>query len=59
VTIGGSNMWVVETGLKTGDKVIVDGLSKLHPGAPIKLGSGVPPAVPAGDAPKPAAAAKS
>ena len=71
VNIGGSNMWVVETGLKAGDKVIVDGLSKLHPGAPIKLGAGGPPAaagggapaapagVPAKDGAKPAAAPKS
>ncbi len=44
VSVGGTNLWVVETGLKAGDKVIVDGLSKLHPGAPIKLGSGGPPA---------------
>jgi membrane fusion protein, multidrug efflux system len=47
VNIGGSNLWVVETGLKAGDKVIIDGLSKLHPGAPIKLGgSGTPPGAP-------------
>ena len=68
VNIGGSNLWVVETGLKAGDKVIIDGLSKLHPGAPIKLGgSGTPPGAagasapgtPAGDAAKPAAAPKS
>jgi membrane fusion protein (multidrug efflux system) len=67
VTIGGKNMWVVETGLKAGDKVIVDGLTKLHPGAQIKLGTGAPPAAvgggapaaPAPDAAKPAAAPKS
>ena len=68
VNIGGSNLWVVETGLKAGDKVIIDGLSKLHPGAPIKLGgSGTPPGTaggsapgaPAGDAAKPGAAPKS
>jgi membrane fusion protein (multidrug efflux system) len=67
VTIGGTNMWIVETGLKAGDKVIVDGLTKLHPGAPIKLASGAPPAAvgggapaaPALDAAKPAAAPKS
>jgi len=56
VTIGGTNLWVVETGLKAGDKVIVDGLSKLHPGAPIKLAtggqpSGTPPAAVGGGAP--------
>ncbi len=50
VSMGGTNLWVVETGLKAGDKVIVDGLTKLHPGAPIKLGSGAPPAAPAAPA---------
>jgi membrane fusion protein, multidrug efflux system len=50
VSIGGSNMWVVETGLKAGDHVIIDGLSKLRPGAPIKLGAGGPPGA-AGGAP--------
>ena len=48
VNIGGSNLWVVETGLKAGDKVIIDGLSKLHPGAQIKLGAGGPPAAASG-----------
>jgi len=41
----------VETGLKAGDKVIVDGLSKLHPSALIKLGGGAPPAAEAPAAP--------
>jgi membrane fusion protein (multidrug efflux system) len=65
VNIGGSNLWVVETGLKAGDKVIIDGLSKLHPGAPIKLGGSGAPAgaapagAPANDSAKPAAAPKS
>jgi membrane fusion protein (multidrug efflux system) len=44
VSVDGGNLWVVETGLKAGDKVIVDGLSKLHPGAPIKLGGAPAPA---------------
>ena len=52
VSIGGTNLWVVETGLKPGDKVIVDGLTKLHPGAPIKLGAGEPPAAGSGPPPK-------
>jgi membrane fusion protein (multidrug efflux system) len=43
VSVGGNNMWVVEKGLKAGDNVIVDGLSKLHPGAPIKVGGGPAP----------------
>ncbi|MGN6261225.1 MAG: efflux RND transporter periplasmic adaptor subunit [Ralstonia sp.] len=28
--------WIVSSGLKAGDKVIVDGLQKVHPGAPVK-----------------------
>ncbi len=43
VSVGGNNMWVVEKGLTAGDNVIVDGLSKLHPGAPIKVGGGPAP----------------
>ena len=33
-----ANLWIVESGLKAGDLVIVDGVAKLRPGAPIKLG---------------------
>jgi len=46
----GVNLWVVETGLKAGDQVIVDGVAKLRPGAPIKLAGAPgtpPPAAPA------------
>jgi membrane fusion protein (multidrug efflux system) len=46
VTVGNDNLWVVETGVKPGDKVIVDGLAKLHPGAPIVLAGGAVPAAP-------------
>lgn len=38
VEISGTNQWVVESGLKAGDRVITDGLAKLRPGAPIVLG---------------------
>ena len=38
-----SNLWIVESGLKAGDRVIVDGVAKLRPGAQIVLG-GAPPA---------------
>ncbi len=64
VEIGGTNQWVVESGLKAGDRVITDGLAKLRPGAPIVLGeanaAGGGPA-PADSAPPgaPAPAAKS
>lgn len=50
VTVDSQNLWVVEGGLKPGEQVIVDGVAKLRPGAPIKVG--VPGAVPQ----KPAAA---
>ena len=42
-TAAGVNLWIVESGLEPGDVVIVDGVSKLRPGAPIVLG-GAPPA---------------
>jgi membrane fusion protein (multidrug efflux system) len=32
------NLWIVETGLKAGDQVIVDGIAKLRPGAQVVLG---------------------
>jgi membrane fusion protein (multidrug efflux system) len=44
------NLWIVESGLKAGDRVIVDGVAKLRPGAPIMLG-GAPAAAPPGSAP--------
>jgi membrane fusion protein (multidrug efflux system) len=47
VALDGANLWVIESGLKPGDLVIVDGVSKLRPGAPIKLGDRTPPATPA------------
>ena len=52
VDANGSNQWVVESGLKPGDAVLVNGIAKVMPGAPIKLGSaqggGAPPAGGAG-----------
>ena len=35
----GEKSWVVRSGLVSGDKVIVDGLMKLRPGAPISIAS--------------------
>jgi membrane fusion protein, multidrug efflux system len=44
----GENSWVVRGGLQPGDKVIVDGLMKLRPGAPVSIASpSVPQSVPA------------
>ena len=42
VTGGGANMWIVESGLAPGDKIIVEGIAKLMPGAPIKLAGSAP-----------------
>jgi len=39
VEADGANLWIVETGLAAGDKVIVDGMARLlAPGSPIVLG---------------------
>ncbi len=45
--------WVITSGLKAGDKVIVDGLMKVFPGAPVQVGdpNAPPPGAP-GAAPK-------
>jgi membrane fusion protein (multidrug efflux system) len=50
------NDWVVDTGLKPGDRVVIEGIGKLRPGAPVKPvvtavvdshpGTGPPPAAP-------------
>jgi len=68
VTVGdwvdadGGNLWVIESGLKPGEMVIVDGVAKLMPGGPIKLAAAAPaagaaaPAAPGAAAPAGAAA---
>lgn len=43
-TQGNGNLWIVESGLKSGDAVIVDGMARLMPGAAIALGP--PPGAP-------------
>jgi membrane fusion protein (multidrug efflux system) len=60
VDADGGNLFVVDSGLKPGDNVIVDGVARLQPGAPIKLPGAAPAAAPApaggtGKAPNPAA----
>jgi len=45
VEVDGTNLWLVESGLKGGDTVIVDGIAKLQPGGAIALG-GPPPGAP-------------
>lgn len=58
VDADGSNLWVIESGLKEGDVVVVDGVAKLLAGAPIKPLSAAPPANAAGAAPSAAEPAK-
>ena len=53
-SVDGANLWIVESGLKPGDDVIVDGVAKLRPGAPIALGGAAPASGP-GAAPVPPA----
>ena len=54
VTFENQNLWIVDSGLKAGDPVIVEGVAKLRPGAQIKV---VAPGATAPAAPaKPAAA---
>jgi membrane fusion protein (multidrug efflux system) len=36
--------WIINGGLKAGDRVIVDGVMKIGPGAPVKVADGAPPA---------------
>jgi membrane fusion protein (multidrug efflux system) len=41
VQLDGANQWIVESGLKAGDRVVIDGMAKIFPipgGAPIMLG---------------------
>ncbi len=61
VEADGVNLWIVESGLAAGDALIVDGLARLQPGAPIALGPSPGAAPPGGakDGAKPAAPAKS
>jgi membrane fusion protein (multidrug efflux system) len=42
----GVNLWIVESGLKAGDTVIVDGVARLQPNGPIVLSP--PPSAPGG-----------
>ena len=49
--------WVVNSGLNPGDRVIVDGVMKIRPGAPVTIAQ-AQPAAPAGAAAQPPAAAK-
>jgi membrane fusion protein, multidrug efflux system len=54
VAANGTNQWVIESGLKPGDPVIVNGVAKLMPGGPIVLGA---PAAQAAESPTQSGAA--
>jgi len=42
IDMDGANLWIVESGLKAGDTVIVDGIAKLQPNGHIVLGGAGP-----------------
>ena len=52
--------WIIESGLSPGERVIVDGLQKARPGAPVKpvVASATPPAAPPAKAPATPASAE-
>ena len=47
IDAGGTNQWVIESGVKPGDVVITDGIAKLQPGGAIHLASAGAPGAPA------------
>ena len=56
-TVDDKNLWIIDSGLKPGDVVIVDGVARLMPGAPIKVAGppgAKPPGPPPGQKPAPA-----
>jgi hypothetical protein len=42
VDAGASNQWVIESGLKPGDQVLINGIAKVMPGGQVKVGTGAP-----------------
>ncbi|HEV8256573.1 MAG TPA: efflux RND transporter periplasmic adaptor subunit [Casimicrobiaceae bacterium] len=51
VDADGGNLFVIDSGLKAGDNVIVNGVARLQPGGPIKLASSAPASGAPGGAP--------
>jgi membrane fusion protein (multidrug efflux system) len=56
--------WIIASGLKPGDRVIVDGIMKIKPGGPVTIAAASAPPAPAGSkaappSPKPEGASKS
>ena len=54
-----SGDWVVESGLAPGDRIVVEGIAKIRPGAAVKPVASVPVANNPGSGPSPAAPKKS
>lgn len=52
------NDWVVDSGLKPGDRIVIEGVGKLRPGAPVKPVVNAPVAGESGAGPSPAAPKK-
>jgi membrane fusion protein (multidrug efflux system) len=50
VTRAIGDQWLVETGLRAGDRVIVEGIQKIHPGDIVRPTEATPPAAAAGPA---------
>ena len=50
------NQWLVTSGLKAGDQVIINNLQKIRPGAAVKVAADAPPSAPAPSAANPSAA---
>jgi membrane fusion protein (multidrug efflux system) len=49
------DQWLIDQGIKAGDRVVVNGLMKIGPGAPVKvvpLGEAQPPAASPSEQPK-------
>jgi membrane fusion protein (multidrug efflux system) len=46
VDANASNQWVIESGLKPGDEVLINGIAKVMPGGLVNVGTGAPPGAP-------------
>src|SRR5690349_17561592 len=51
VDANATNQWVIESGLKPGDQVLINGIAKLMPGGPVKIGSAPAAGAPGAGAP--------
>jgi len=46
VDANATNQWVIESGLKPGDQVLINGIAKVMPGGQVKVGTGAPAGAP-------------